>query len=163
MQGKGLQHELGKRRPFESQEQEVYLNLWRTQSIFAAQFSRLFRSQGLSDATYNTLRILRSAGDGGRTCGEIRDMLVTQVPDVTRLVDRLVREGLATRGRGASDRRVVKVAISKEGLDRLAALDEPVLRLHRAQLGHLTPEKLRTLSALLESARNGSANGHSEG
>lgn len=159
MKGKGLQHELGKRHPFESPEQEVYLNLWRTQSIFAAQFSRLFRSQGLSDATYNTLRILRSAGDGGRTCGEIRDMLVTQVPDVTRLVDRLVREGLATRARGADDRRVVKVVISKDGLERLSALDGPVLKLHQTQLGHLTPEKLRALSALLESARNGSVNG----
>ena len=155
MKGKGLQHEIGKRHPFKSEEQEVYLNLARTQSILSAQFSRLFRAHGLSDATYNTLRILRGAGDAGRTCGEIREMLVTEVPDVTRLVDRLVKEGMATRARGSADRRVVKVVISKKGLDRLAELDAPVMELHERQLGHLSAEKLRTLSALLEAARTG--------
>lgn len=153
MKGKGLQHEIGKRHPFKSDAQEVYLNLARTHSVLSSAFTRLFREHGLSDATYNTLRILRGAGEDGRTCGEIREMLVAAVPDVTRLVDRLVREGLASRGRGSADRRVVKVVITRRGLERLAALDGPVMALHDRQLAHMPAGDLRALSALLERAR----------
>lgn len=153
MQPNGLQHEIGKRHPFGSLEQEAFLNLVRTHSVFAAEFGQLFRRYDLSEATYNTLRILRGAGREGRTCGEIGSMLVARVPDVTRLVDRLVESGLVSRLRAQEDRRVVKVMISSLGLERLAALDEPVIKLHREQLGHMTDEQLRQLSDLLELAR----------
>jgi DNA-binding MarR family transcriptional regulator len=149
----GLQHEIGKKNPFDTLSQEAYLNLMRTSSVLASDFARLFREHGLSDATYNTLRILRGAGDSGITCGEIGAMLVTRVPDVTRLVDRLVEEGMATRQRRHDDKRKVRVVISSLGLSKLRSIDRPLIGLHEAQLGHMKDEDLRTLVRLLELAR----------
>jgi DNA-binding MarR family transcriptional regulator len=149
----GLGHEIGKKNPFDSLPQEAYLNLMRTSSVLGADFARLFREHGLSDATFNTLRILRGASDTGITCGEIGTMLVTRVPDVTRLVDRLVEDGLATRQRGRDDKRTVRVKISSLGLKKLKDLDGPLLILHEAQLGHMKAEDLRALVGLLELAR----------
>lgn len=149
-----LQHEIHKRRPFDSPEQEAFLNLMRTWMMLVGEFDAMFRAKGLSSATYNVLRILRGAGPSGRMCHEIADHMVTRVPDVTRLVDRLEQGGYASRERSTKDRRVVHVKITEKGLGVLAELDKPVMDLHAKQLGHLARADLETLSRLLSEARN---------
>lgn len=152
-----LQHEIGKRRPFDHPEQEAHLNLVRTESVLRADFDRLFDAHGLSGSAYNILRILRGsrlAGDPhGQPCHAIGERMVVRVPDVTRLVDRLEQRGLVERRRCSVDRRVVYVVITRAGLELLKALDEPVLELHRRQLGHLSRHDLRELNRLLVLAR----------
>jgi DNA-binding MarR family transcriptional regulator len=149
-----LQDELGKKTPFKIPEQEAYLNLLRTTSLLGAPVGRLFKSHGLSEATYNALRILRGCGGNGCTCGQIGEHLVAQVPDVTRLIDRLEKAGFAERARNTDDRRIVRVKITRRGLDLLARLDGPILSAHRQQLGHMTRRELAELSRLLVKARH---------
>lgn len=149
-----LAREIGKKRPFEVPEQEAFLNLFRTASVLQGPFEVLLRERGLSGAGYNALRILRGAGEEGRACHEIGCQMVARVPDVTRLVDRLERAGLVERRRSAADRRVVMVAITGAGLELLASLDEPMTRLHREGLGHLSVSELEELNRLLVKARS---------
>jgi len=153
-----LQHELGKANPFDSPEQEAFLNLLRTQAHLHAPFFARFKAHGLSEATYNVLRILRGAHRHGKKQGlrstEIGKDMVVRVPDVTRLVDRLIDKGLAERGRCNEDRRVVHVKITKPGLAQLAKMDGPLQQMHRDQLGHLTADELHELSRLLTKARS---------
>ena len=96
---------------------------------------------------------------------KIGEHLVSRVPDVTRLVDRLETLGLAERIRDQGDRRVVFVRITRKGLAMLSKLDEPVLALHREQLRHMSPEQLGRLNQLLVMARErvGQAEGGSAG
>src|SRR5262245_24291838 len=94
-----LQHELRKKHPFDSAEQEASLNLVRTQDHVQHEFSRLFEAHGASGPQYNVLRILRGTGGDGLPCLEIAAQMVTRMPDITRLVDRLERAGLVRRGR----------------------------------------------------------------
>lgn len=149
-----LQHELRKKQAFAVPEEEAYLNLLRTQAVLGAGFEQLFRSHGLTEATYNVLRILRGAGEKGRMCHEIGEDMVARVPDVTRLVDRLEKAGFVTRRRCDQDRRVVHVAATRKGLDLLALIDEPLIALHRRTLGHLSRRELAELSRLLYRARH---------
>jgi DNA-binding MarR family transcriptional regulator len=164
-----LARALGKQKPFEDPEVETFLSIVRTASALSAPIERLFRGHGLSAATYNVLRILRGAmlscqkhgpHDShdrsvrhGRACHEIGEQMVTQVPDITRLVDRLEEAGLVERCRCDQDRRVVYVRITSAGLKLLAKLDEPLLALHKAQLAHMSRADLARLCALLEAAR----------
>jgi DNA-binding MarR family transcriptional regulator len=150
-----LQHEIGKRAPFDSPEQEAYLNLLRTSAALTAPFDRLFREHGLSEPTYNILRILRGHGatETGIPCQTIGDQLVSRLPDVTRLLDRLETAGLVKRSRSTRDRRVVLVSITRRGLALLAELDRPTNDLHRKQLAHLTRAELAQLNRLLDRAR----------
>jgi DNA-binding MarR family transcriptional regulator len=152
---KGLAAEIGKRKPFDLPEQEAYLNLLRTVSVLSADAERLLKESGLSEATYNILRILRGSGEAGRACGEIGRDMITRVPDVTRLVDRLEEQGLVTRARIAEDRRVVKVQITRAGLDLLARLDEPLRQFHKKQFTALTRAELSEINRLLVKARAG--------
>jgi DNA-binding MarR family transcriptional regulator len=148
-----LQLELGKKNPFDSHEQEAFLSILRTASVLSGDFEHIFKSRGLTEAMYNALRILRGSGERGAMCQELGAHLVSRVPDVTRLVDRLEKKGLAQRIRATHDRRVIYVRISKKGLEALEALDEPVRELHRSQLSHLSAKELLTLAELLAKAR----------
>ncbi|MCX5688879.1 MAG: MarR family transcriptional regulator, partial [Planctomycetota bacterium] len=113
--GKNLQTEIGKKQPFEQPAAEAFLNIMRTASLLSGEFEHVFKADGLTSAMYNALRILRGAGERGRMCHEIGEQMISRVPDVTRLVDRLENLGLAQRARCGEDRRVIYVTISAKG------------------------------------------------
>jgi DNA-binding MarR family transcriptional regulator len=131
---------------------EAFLAVQRLAGDLLQGVTELLKGSGLSGAQYNVLRILRGAGDSGLSCGQIAERLITRDPDITRLLDRLEKRGLVARVRDTADRRVVTTRITEEGLEVLAALDEPVAALHRRQLGHLGKDRLRQLLELLADA-----------
>ena len=133
-------------------EELVYLELLRTTDMLSRRIVQVLKKQELSPTQYNVLRILRGAPDG-LPCGEIANRMITRDPDVTRLLDRLERRKLIERGRDPQDRRTVMAKITREGLRLLGRLDQPILQMHRTQLGHLGTERLRTLETLLQEAR----------
>jgi DNA-binding MarR family transcriptional regulator len=139
-------------KPFESLEEEAYLNLIRTADLLQRQEAALLDEHGISHSQYNVLRILRGAGAEGLACGEIASRMITQDPDITRLLDRLEKRGLAQRSRESKDRRVVISRITRAGLELLQRLDFPVAKLHKRNLGHFSQKELRTLIELLERA-----------
>lgn len=148
-----LRDEIRQTRPFAGPEQEAQLSIERTAASLSHALAEVLRPHGLTAAQYNVLRILRGAGEAGHCRSEVGDRLVTPVPDVTRLLDRLEAAGLIARARGTEDRRQVRARITADGLARLDALDAPVDRLHRDLLGHLGEERLRALIDLLAVAR----------
>jgi DNA-binding MarR family transcriptional regulator len=138
---------------FDSPEQEVFLNLWRTYDRLRALEEELFARHELTPQQYNALRLLRAAHPGSLPTLALAGRLVSRAPDITRLLDRLEDRGLVRRDRPADNRRVVRVAITDAGLALLVALAGPVRACHARQLGHLSPEQLRQLSELLREAR----------
>jgi DNA-binding MarR family transcriptional regulator len=147
-----LQQELKKKRPFEVPEQEALLNLLRTADQLQIRFARLFRRFGLTPQQYNILRILRGEGQPLPIL-EIASRMITVVPGITGLIDRLETAGLVCRKRCDNDRRVVYVCISDKAVSLLGQIGEPLLKLHRALLGHLEAHELAALNQLLERAR----------
>lgn len=148
-----LAEELKQGKPFASAEQEAFLSLERTAAVVGHAFSESLKQYGVTRTQYNVLRILRGAGEAGLCRHEIWSRMINQVPDVTRLLDRLESAGLIERERSAEDRRLVRTRITGPGLRLLAEMDEPVDALHRKLLGHLAEPELRALIELLERAR----------
>jgi DNA-binding MarR family transcriptional regulator len=147
-----LQREIKKRGPFASLEQEVLLNIARTDDQLQVRGERLFRDYGLTGAQYNILRILRGEG-GPLPMQEIASRTVKVVPGITGLVDRLEVGGFVRRERSTEDRRVIFVSITAKALETLARLDEPILAHEKKFLGHLAPAEQRELIRLLEKIR----------
>ena len=147
-----LQHELKKKRPFESPEEEAALNVVRTSDQLQIRCARLLREHGLTPSQYNVLRILRGEGKPLPIL-EIADRMIAAVPGITGLIDRLEAISLVARDRSTEDRRVVNVAITPKALDLLAKLDQPVGALHKRLVGHLSQAELKDLIRLLEKAR----------
>jgi DNA-binding MarR family transcriptional regulator len=133
-------------------EEAAFLDLLRTCDLLSRGPAQYLKSADLSPTQYNVLRILRGA-PAGLPCGEIANRMITRDPDITRLLDRLEKRELISRCRETKDRRMVMARITPQGLKLLARLDEPVQEMHRKQLGHLGPRRLRELRALLVRAR----------
>lgn len=148
-----LQHELRQTRPFRSLGHEAHLSIERTAAVLGHAFAETLKPHGLTPTQYNVLRILRGAGPDGLCRYEVGERLVTPVPDVTRLLDRLETAGLVDRERDTEDRRQVRARITAEGRRLLDALDDIVDEMHRGHFGHLEEERLRTLIDLLAAAR----------
>src|SRR6478609_9024488 len=94
--GGQLRRELKKRNRFASLAEEALLNLVRTHDEIQNQFARLFYEHGLTASQYNILRILRGEGKPLPSL-EIAGRMVTMVPAITGLIDRLEAKGLVTR------------------------------------------------------------------
>src|SRR4051812_9295006 len=94
-----LQREIKKKRPFELPEQEAMLNILRTADQLQIRFARLFRTFGLTPQQYNILRILRGE-ERPLPILEVAARMITVVPGITGLIDRLETAGLVERKRG---------------------------------------------------------------
>lgn len=150
---RSIGEEIGKREPFDLPEEEAYLNVWRTGAVLDHAVNRLLRPQGLTKVSYNILRILRAAGDAGRTGAEISSMVVADVPDMARLIGRLERLGFLVRERSAEDRRVVRNFVTRDGAAAVEAVTAGLRELHREQFSALTEPELATLIELLTRVR----------
>jgi DNA-binding MarR family transcriptional regulator len=148
-----LRTEIHQEKPFKSPEQEAFLNLQRTADVLMGRMAKVLAGQGVSPTQYNVLRILHGAGDEGLPCGAVAERMITRDPDITRLMDRLEKQGLLTRTRDTRDRRVVVARITDKARRIVSALEEPVEQELKAQLGHLGQTRLRELITLLEAVR----------
>lgn len=149
-----LQTELKQTRPFKRVEEEAYLSILRTAAVLDHRVSQALKPHGVTGTQYNVLRILRGAGSEGLCRNEVGERLVTAVPDVTRLLDRMEEMGLIARERGTKDRRLVTTTLSKKGLDLVNKLDARVAEIHAEQLGHVDKSRLKTLVAILAAVRD---------
>jgi DNA-binding MarR family transcriptional regulator len=150
---KSTQSEIQQSKPFNSLEDEAAVALQLTADRLDWRLSELLKAFDLSPTQYNALRILRGAGEEGRSCSEMAERMINHDPDITRLVDRLERRGLAARSREGRDRRVITTRITQGGLDLLATLDRPLEEFGRKIFGPLGEQRLRTLVQLLQAVR----------
>jgi DNA-binding MarR family transcriptional regulator len=112
--------------------------------------SPIWDRHGLTADQYNVLRILRGVHPGGHPRNEVARRMIHRAPDVTRMLDRLVRQRLVRRGRNPADRRESIATITSAGLALLSRMDPEV---HAAQIAVtrvLAPRDLRELVRLCD-------------
>ena len=105
---------------------------------------------GLTHPQYNVLRMLAGAGDRGLTHTEITKWMVTGVPDVTRMVDKLEKGGLLRRTRDPADRRKVLHHIEPAGLQLLGEIQPEMAAVHDWIEEALSEPDRKALVALCE-------------
>lgn len=150
-----LREELRQTRPFQSLSEEALLSIARTDSVLGGAVERALAPHGLSMTQYNVLRILRGAEKRGLCRNDIGQRLITRMPDVSRLLDRMEAAELVSRVRSTEDRRLVTTTLTARGRKLVDDLDEVMARTHQELLGHMTEQQLRTLIELLGVARTG--------
>ena len=136
-----------------SLEQAVAVALGRATARVQLQVEQALKGLGLTLTQHNALRILNGVWPGGLCGTQIAERMISAVPDMTRLLDRLVEAGLVERERDPENRRFVTARITEAGRERVAAAVPVLDALHREQFGHLSEAQLRTLLELLQLAR----------
>jgi DNA-binding MarR family transcriptional regulator len=84
----------------------------------------LEREHGLSLSAYSVLATLTRRPEGQLRMSELADRVLISRPGMTRLIERLERDGLVERRRGGADSRQVHAAITDRGLERLGEAAE---------------------------------------
>jgi DNA-binding MarR family transcriptional regulator len=110
----------------------------------------VWERHGVTADQYNVLRILRGVYPGGHARNEVARRMIHRAPDVTRMLDRLVRRGVVGRVRNADDRRESIATITKAGLALLDRIDPEVLAVQKAVTAALPEPKLRQLVRLCD-------------
>jgi DNA-binding MarR family transcriptional regulator len=82
----------------------------------------------------------------GPTIGALAEHLLIRHHSAVGLIDRLEEHGLVERVRGATDRRQVRVRLTREGEEKLKRLSA----VHRAELRSTGPLLVEALHALLQ-------------
>src|SRR6202140_149766 len=130
-------------------EDRAFIALQKAADKLALQAEQLLKSNGLTGAQYNVLRILRGAEPDGFPCSSIGERIISHDPDMTRLLDPMEKRHLITRQRQSDDRRVVKTRITGGGLEVVNKLYSPIRDLHKRQFAHMGAASVRNLADLL--------------
>lgn len=146
--GEGLRRRLVQGR-FESPYQEALLNLMVAASHLRDLGQTAFEPHGITLGQFNVLRILRGHTEGYARC-EIARRMIDRAPDLTRMIDRLVRLGLVERVGSRTDRRQSVARITRKGIDLLERIRPSVAQMHKAMADRLTKAEAEELSRLCE-------------
>ena len=138
---------------FDSLEQEVYLNLWRTYDRLRSIEEEVFGPMGITSQQYNVLRLLAVHHPEPMPTLTIANRMISKAPDITRMLDKLEASSWIQRTRPSENRRVVLISITTGGLSLLGEIAEPLRQCHARQLGHLNKNDLTQLVGLLRNAR----------
>ena len=130
--------------------QDAVLNLLVASGVLRDKIDSVFGAEGLTGPQYNVLRILRGAQPGGFARCEIAQRLVERAPDVTRLIDRLERQGLVARDRSSEDRRRSVTRITDKGLQLIDRMEPAMNALDRWLEERLSLRDRNELSRILE-------------
>jgi len=109
---------------------------------------------GRTSRPITQLLALKAISEGVRNQVALAERLMVDPPAVSRLVERLVEDGLARRMAG-EDRRCVRLELTPEGELELGLLRETLRVLDGELLQYLSHEELSELQRLMEKLRRG--------
>lgn len=148
-----LQKELKQPRPFENPEHEACVSVLRTAAILADELDGILKPEGIRLPQYNILRILRGSEPKGLYRNELRERMLSRMPDMTRLLDRLENAGLVQRARHQDDRRLVGTRITGAGLKLLERVDHSIRANHVRRFRGLGEVDVAKLIGILDRVR----------
>ena len=120
--------------------------------------AELVREHGLQLSSYEVLLFLADAPGGRLRMSELADGVLLSRSGLTRLVDRMEREGLLRRVRCEDDARGYNAAITAKGRELFRRARRTHLDGVRERfLSRLSAEELRTLAELWEKVAPGAA------
>lgn len=135
-----------------SGEPDLWFSYVRSHRLMIREIEQRLAQAGLPTyAWYDTLWGLESHPQGARRMYELADVLVIERYNLTRLVDRLEKEGLVTRARLAEDGRAAFVAITEKG----KVLRKQMWAIYQATVAELflrqfTPEQQAAFATALD-------------
>lgn len=134
---------------FENNRVKALLNIIYTANWISSCQNEFFKDYGISPQQYNILRILKGAGEP-LSVQTIKDRMLERSPNATRLMDKLCTKDYIKRIPSKHDRRVVKIEITKYGLDLLASIPKSF---NKDLIKNLNEKEAEQLSNLLDKMR----------
>jgi DNA-binding MarR family transcriptional regulator len=141
-----------KQKKFKDAHQKAFLNLLFTSKFLEKKNNNVMKAYGVTMQQYNVLRILKGKHPTLRSAEEIKEVMIDKSPDLTRLIDRLIKKGFVTREVCKENRRKLDIGITKKGLAQIAKM-EPTMATFHKDLKKITKKEAEELSRILDKMR----------
>ena len=139
-----------KQSKFSNLDQEVVLNILVTSYFLRSRHDEVMSKYGLTMPQYNVLRILKGVHPNGHPRCDIISRMIEPAPDVTRIIDRLLKDKLVERFNSDTDKRLSMTRITEKGLKVLEKAKPEIDALGTYISTTLTSAEKKNLSDLLE-------------
>ena len=139
-----------KQSKFSNLDQEVTLNIIVTAYFLRSRHEEVLVKYGLTMPQYNVLRILKGVYPNGHPRCDIITRMIEPAPDVTRIIDRLLRDKLVERFNSDTDKRLSMTRITEKGLKVLDKAKPEIGALGSYISTSLSNSEKKDLSDLLE-------------
>lgn len=100
---------------FDSIHAKAYFNLIKTGSWIEERVKEALKPFNLTHAQLNILHILTDHDPDPVSASELKEKMIVSNPDITRLVDRLVKKGLVCRNTCPQNRRKIDIGLTDRG------------------------------------------------
>jgi len=138
---------------FRNEYHKGYINLIFTARQLEYQFLQSLKNHEMSEPQYNVLRVLRGfRSEGPASIGFLKDRMLDQNSDVSRIVDKLLAKGYIDRKECPGDRRQKSIEITEKGLALLESM-LPCEKKVDQVLSNLTETEVDELNRLLDKIR----------
>ena len=146
-----IEEEIKQKRSFKSLEEKALVNIMYTHGWVLERMRLFFKDYGITNKQYNILRILKGAEQPLST-SQIRHRMLDKMSDTTRLIDRMITKGWVKKSVSKTDRRLVDIMITDEGLDLLDEIRGIDVKA-REIFNNLSEDEIQKLSDLLDKVR----------
>ncbi|MEN7550364.1 MarR family transcriptional regulator [Rapidithrix thailandica] len=136
---------------FTSSQIRVITNLVFTSNWALSKISQALKPIGLSLQQLNILRILKGQPHQTATVNLIKERMVDRMPNVSRLLNKLMEKGLIVKERNLTDQRVVYIKLTPEG-EKLSEKGKEILETKCFDV-RLSDEESDLLNTMLEKLR----------
>lgn len=134
---------------FISPQQRAFTNVIFTSNWILNKIAISLKPTGLSLQQFNALSILHGQPNQMATVNVIKDRLIDRMPNVSRLLNKLMEKDLIEKERNSNDQRVVYVKLTPKGL----ILKQKGRTLINGVIIDLDEEQSNLLNNLLEKVR----------
>jgi len=131
---------------------KAFINVLFTGNYLRNKQNNTLKPYGITLQQFNVLKILNGKHPESMKAGSIKSVMIDKSPDLTRLIDRLIKNGWVKRNRSRSSGREVAISITKNGIELVNKV-YPVALKDVELLKKLTEQEAELLSTLLDKLR----------
>ena len=147
--GKILKKRL-KQENFDNLEHESILNILVASNYINTLVEKICTEHNITLSQFNVLRILNGKYPEGYPRCDIINRMINPSPDVTRLIDRLIKDGFVERFNSKEDRRLSLARITEKGRNLLSEVNPEIRKLQISLFKKFNKEEKKNISILLE-------------
>lgn len=145
--------EVIKSRPIKDPVQRAMLGVMYTGYWLSARINTILKPFGITEPQFNVLRILRGQQGQPVSVNSIQDRMVQPSSNVSRIIDKLVEKGYASRKVCPDNKRQVDVLITIKGLNILEDVEPVMVKQREAMTSVVNTEDAECVSRFLDALR----------
>ncbi len=133
----------------------LMVEIIKTSGYIERKITEVLKEFEITPIHYNILRILKGAHPTPLSAGEIKERMLFPNPDVTRLIDRMIKRNIVERNICEKNRRKMDILITKDGIELLKKI-YPKLEKATNQFfkNEINENNAKALTKKLEKIRN---------